>query len=158
MSSDPHAYATTGLDRAKRPHACVLTIFGASGDLTKRKLIPGALQSRLGKALAGALRSRRLRAQRNESRRVPTKDARDGQQVLPNRPQGRVGLAAVRLGSLLRPGELWGPRGLSEAQAIYRRIRSRQPRPSRAGFLPGDAARALRLSHPANRRGRFDVP
>jgi len=51
MSSDPHAYATTGLDRAKRPHACVLTIFGASGDLTKRKLIPAlynlALEKRL---------------------------------------------------------------------------------------------------------------
>jgi glucose-6-phosphate 1-dehydrogenase len=40
MSSDPHAYATTGSSQGKRPHACVLTIFGASGDLTKRKLIP----------------------------------------------------------------------------------------------------------------------
>jgi Glucose-6-phosphate dehydrogenase, NAD binding domain len=40
MSSDPHAHATTGLAQEKRPPACVLTIFGASGDLTKRKLIP----------------------------------------------------------------------------------------------------------------------
>jgi glucose-6-phosphate 1-dehydrogenase len=40
MSIDPHAYATTGLSQGKRPQACVLTIFGASGDLTKRKLIP----------------------------------------------------------------------------------------------------------------------
>ena len=51
MTSDPHAYATDGLGRGKRPHACVLTIFGASGDLTKRKLIPAlynlALQNRL---------------------------------------------------------------------------------------------------------------
>ena len=51
MSSDPHAYATIGLAQGKRPHACVLTIFGASGDLTKRKLIPAlynlALERRL---------------------------------------------------------------------------------------------------------------
>jgi glucose-6-phosphate 1-dehydrogenase len=40
MSSDPHAYATSGPGQGKRPHACVLTIFGASGDLTRRKLIP----------------------------------------------------------------------------------------------------------------------
>jgi glucose-6-phosphate 1-dehydrogenase len=51
MPTDPHAYATSGLGQGKRPHACVLTIFGASGDLTKRKLIPAlynlALQDRL---------------------------------------------------------------------------------------------------------------
>jgi hypothetical protein len=51
MSSDPHAYVATGLSQGKRPHACVLTIFGASGDLTKRKLIPAlynlALEKRL---------------------------------------------------------------------------------------------------------------
>src|SRR2546422_5891860 len=51
LYSDPHAYTTTGLSQRKRPHACVLTIFGASGDLTKRKLIPAlynlALEKRL---------------------------------------------------------------------------------------------------------------
>jgi glucose-6-phosphate 1-dehydrogenase len=51
MSIDPHAYVTNGLSQVRRPHACVLTIFGASGDLTKRKLIPAlynlALEKRL---------------------------------------------------------------------------------------------------------------
>jgi glucose-6-phosphate 1-dehydrogenase len=51
MDSDPHAYAAAGLGQRNRPHACVLTIFGASGDLTKRKLIPAlynlALEDRL---------------------------------------------------------------------------------------------------------------
>src|SRR5512147_3237753 len=51
MYRDPHAYATTGQSQGKRPHACILTIFGASGDLTKRKLIPAlynlALENRL---------------------------------------------------------------------------------------------------------------
>ncbi|HEX2228179.1 MAG TPA: glucose-6-phosphate dehydrogenase, partial [Candidatus Binatia bacterium] len=40
MNGDPHAYAAAGLGQTRRPHAAVLTIFGASGDLTKRKLIP----------------------------------------------------------------------------------------------------------------------
>jgi glucose-6-phosphate 1-dehydrogenase len=63
MSIDPHAYATTGLSPRNRPRACVLTIFGASGDLTKRKLIPAlynlALESRLPErfAVAGYARS-----------------------------------------------------------------------------------------------------
>jgi glucose-6-phosphate 1-dehydrogenase len=39
MASDPHAYMD-GPAQGRRPHAAVLTIFGASGDLTKRKLIP----------------------------------------------------------------------------------------------------------------------
>ena len=49
--SDPHEYLGDGLGAAKKPHACVLVIFGASGDLTKRKLIPAlynlALEKRL---------------------------------------------------------------------------------------------------------------
>src|SRR6266403_5870332 len=49
--SDPHEYLGDGVGPAKKPHACVLVIFGASGDLTKRKLIPAlynlALEKRL---------------------------------------------------------------------------------------------------------------
>src|SRR3970282_2247929 len=51
MASDPHEYLPQILGQAKKPHACVVTIFGASGDLTKRKLIPAlynlALENRL---------------------------------------------------------------------------------------------------------------
>ncbi|MGH7887988.1 MAG: glucose-6-phosphate dehydrogenase, partial [Candidatus Binatia bacterium] len=51
MASDPHEYVAPILGQAKKPHACVVTIFGASGDLTKRKLIPAlynlALEKRL---------------------------------------------------------------------------------------------------------------
>ncbi|MEX0802665.1 MAG: glucose-6-phosphate dehydrogenase [Candidatus Binatia bacterium] len=51
MDGDPHSYAISGLGQGKRPHAAVLVIFGASGDLTKRKLIPAlynlALEQRL---------------------------------------------------------------------------------------------------------------
>lgn len=51
MASDPHAYLSSASGQGKKPHACVVTIFGASGDLTKRKLIPAlynlALEQRL---------------------------------------------------------------------------------------------------------------
>ncbi|HYY24881.1 MAG TPA: glucose-6-phosphate dehydrogenase [Candidatus Udaeobacter sp.] len=51
MSSDARASVGDGVGQVKRPHACVVTIFGASGDLTKRKLIPAlynlALENRL---------------------------------------------------------------------------------------------------------------
>ena len=88
MSIDPHAYATTGLSQGKRPHACVLTIFGASGDLTKRKLIPAlynlALEERLPErfAVVGYARSE---ISHEEFRK---KIARGGQRVLPHRSQG----------------------------------------------------------------------
>ena len=51
MASDPHYYSSVGSSQAKKPHACVVVIFGASGDLTRRKLIPAlynlALEKRL---------------------------------------------------------------------------------------------------------------
>src|ERR1051325_8932080 len=54
MVLDPHEYIPNpndGACRTKKPHACVLVIFGASSDLTKRKLIPAlynlALENRL---------------------------------------------------------------------------------------------------------------
>jgi glucose-6-phosphate 1-dehydrogenase len=51
MASDPHHYVPAGLSQGKKPHATVVVIFGASGDLTKRKLIPAlynlALEKRL---------------------------------------------------------------------------------------------------------------
>ena len=51
MLSDPHAYATSGQSQRRRPHAAILIIFGASGDLSQRKLLPAlynlALEDRL---------------------------------------------------------------------------------------------------------------
>jgi glucose-6-phosphate 1-dehydrogenase len=51
MALDPLEYIGDGAGASKKPHACVLVIFGASGDLTKRKLIPAlynlALEKRL---------------------------------------------------------------------------------------------------------------
>ena len=51
MARDPHDFTSEGFAQAKKPHACVVTIFGASGDLTKRKLIPALYNLALGKRL-----------------------------------------------------------------------------------------------------------
>src|SRR5687768_2804794 len=51
MAADPHEYVRDGAGAAKRPHACVLVIFGASGDLTRRKLIPALYNLALDKRL-----------------------------------------------------------------------------------------------------------
>ena len=85
MSSDPHAYATTGLPQGKQPPACVLTIFGASGDLTKRKLIPAlynlALERRLPErvAVVGCARSEMTHEMfRNKMREAVSQFSRTG--------------------------------------------------------------------------------
>jgi glucose-6-phosphate 1-dehydrogenase len=56
MAIDPQEYLKQSLGQLKKPHGCVVTIFGASGDLTKRKLIPAlynlALEKRLPERLA----------------------------------------------------------------------------------------------------------
>ena len=85
MSSEPHAYATTGLAQGKRPQACVLTIFGASGDLTKRKLIPAlynlALEQRLPErfAMVGCARSEMTHEEfRNKMREAVGQFSRTG--------------------------------------------------------------------------------
>src|SRR5258706_6051412 len=56
MATDQPDYLQQSLGQNKRPHGCVVTIFGASGDLTKRKLIPAlynlALEKRLPERLA----------------------------------------------------------------------------------------------------------
>jgi glucose-6-phosphate 1-dehydrogenase len=77
MASDPHNYVPAGLSLAKKPHACVVVIFGASGDLTKRKLIPAlynlALEKRLPErfAVVGYARSEMS----HEEFRVKMRDA-----------------------------------------------------------------------------------
>ena len=90
--SDPHEYLGDGLGAAKKPHACVLVIFGASGDLTKRKLIPAlynlALEKRLPErfAVVGYARSEmthesfrdKMREAVKEFSRTGLKDERSG--------------------------------------------------------------------------------
>jgi len=80
MASAPHAYSPDGLGTIKRPHACVLVIFGASGDLTKRKLIPAlynlALEKRLPErfAVVGYARSEMTHDEFRESMREAVKE------------------------------------------------------------------------------------
>ena len=59
-----------GLERLP-VHPTTLTIFGATGDLGKRKLLPAHLQPRPRGRAAGALQPDRLLARRDDRRRVP---------------------------------------------------------------------------------------
>ena len=63
-----------GLQLRRRPEPCVVVIFGASGDLTQRKLMPALYALAVRHLLPGALRDRRRRAQRGDRRRVPRAD------------------------------------------------------------------------------------
>jgi glucose-6-phosphate 1-dehydrogenase len=88
MASDLREYQAVNVGHANKPHACVLTIFGASGDLTKRKLIPAlynlALENRLPErfAVVGYARSEmgdemfreKMRAAVSEFSRIGLKD------------------------------------------------------------------------------------
>ncbi|HEX6769005.1 MAG TPA: glucose-6-phosphate dehydrogenase, partial [Candidatus Binatia bacterium] len=51
MASDGQDYLHQSLGQAKKPHGCIVTIFGASGDLTQRKLIPALYNLALEKKL-----------------------------------------------------------------------------------------------------------
>jgi len=85
MSINTDAYAASGLAQRKLPPACVLTIFGASGDLTKRKLIPAlynlALERRLPErfAVVGCARSEMTHEMfRNKMREAVSRFSRTG--------------------------------------------------------------------------------
>src|SRR5215467_3614527 len=85
MSINTDAYAASGLAQRKLPSACVLTIFGASGDLTKRKLIPAlynlALERRLPErfAVVGCARSEMTHEMfRNKMREAVSQFSRTG--------------------------------------------------------------------------------
>src|SRR5215467_77237 len=85
MSINTDAYAASGLAQRKLPPACVLTIFGASGDLTKRKLIPAlynlALERRLPErfAVVGCARSEMTHERfRNKMREAVNQFSRTG--------------------------------------------------------------------------------
>jgi glucose-6-phosphate 1-dehydrogenase len=73
-------YAADGLKSSRKPYACVLVIFGASGDLTKRKLIPAlynlALEKRLPErfAVVGYARSEMTHEAFREAMREATKE------------------------------------------------------------------------------------
>src|SRR5262245_41777770 len=85
MTINTGAYAASGLAQRKLPPVCVLTIFGASGDLTKRKLIPAlynlALERRLPErfAVVGCARSEMTHEMfRNKMRETVSQFSRTG--------------------------------------------------------------------------------
>ena len=142
MASDPHEYLGDGLGSAKKPHACVLVIFGASGDLTKRKLIPAlynlALEKRLPErfAVVGYARSEMTDESFRDKMREAVKEF------------SRTGLKDdvwQQFANTLYYVARWlrGSRWVSEVKRVRRRVRPRQPGAAGAGFLPRHAAGRL---------------
>ena len=88
------------LERTAEP--CTVVIFGASGDLTKRKARPGALSPDAGATPAGRVRHRRVRAHADEPRRVSRQDERRDRSLTPKpRRVDEAGLGSFAQGHLL---------------------------------------------------------
>ena len=70
---------SAGLGLRRKPDPCALVVFGASGDLTKRKLFPALYAARLSRPAARAVRGRRRRPHGAADASVPDRDAGGGQ-------------------------------------------------------------------------------
>ena len=131
-----------GRRRVSGPKACVLTIFGASGDLTKRKLIPAldnlALERRLPErfAMVGCARSEMTHeAFRNKMREAVIQFSRTGLEDDPpgsSSPPIFITFKATTIAWRLRA-----------TQRLHQGIRQWKSRSTHPRFLSGSAARTL---------------
>ncbi len=122
--AEAHEHRPLPIRASPRP-PCAMVIFGASGDLTKRKLIP-ALYNLARQAAAGRLRRGRRGAHRDERRGVPRRRSRrDSQSSPPARVDGRgVGLAHAAPATIVA-GEFRRRRPSTKVRAATARKRTR---------------------------------
>ena len=130
-----------GLGIRRKPDPCALVVFGASGDLTKRKLFPALYALAYRGLLPGSVRRHRRGAHRADHEAVPDRDAGRGQAVRARPlPLRRLRLACCRL-RVRRDG--------------VRRRQRRGPRRRRPGggrSNAGDCGQPPPLSRRARRR------
>ena len=100
---------------------CVLVIFGASGDLAKRKLIPAIYEMAREKLLPDEFVRRRLLPLGDDRRAVPQGVPRGDREVRPHQAGRRGGLEAARAALLLHRRRDYGS---AEDHARARRQRS----------------------------------
>ena len=94
---DGQRRARTAATTARPADPCALVIFGASGDLTHRLLVPGALQSRRRRPAAGSLRPDRRRAERIVKRGVRRRSRQKPAEIRHPRDRPERGQAGPRL-------------------------------------------------------------
>ena len=95
------------LPRTRVPEPCAIVLFGATGDLAHRKLVPALFQPGPGRQPALRMRHRRLRPPRLDRRRPPRRVREDaGEERRRRLPRG---LAAVRQPHRLRARHLRRP-------------------------------------------------
>ena len=125
-----------GLGPRRAPEPCVLVIFGASGDLTHRKIFPALYALACRKLLPEKLRDRRRGPLGLVGRRVPRPDGARGARVRPRRLRpGRLGLAgqgdALHLARLRRRE----PRTTSSLERLNELDEERGTRGNRVYYL-----------------------
>ena len=129
-----------GLAAERIPEPATMVIFGASGDLTKRKLLPALYSLTRERHAARALRGHRLRAPPDVRRRVPRRDARRLRGVRAP-PSGRP----RRVGRLRSPTCSIKPASYDDPKAFVA-LRERLEQIERTLGLPGN--RVFYLSIP----------
>ena len=136
-----------GLERLP-VHPTSLVIFGATGDLAHRKLLPGALQPRPRGPAARALRDDRRRAPRPGARGLPRRRA--GLDSAATRGASRLETCSSGLLDDMRyvQGSFDEDRVYEELGTDAGRVRRAGRPPARPRLLPVDGARVL----PADRR------
>ena len=158
---------------ASVPGPCALVIFGGSGDLAHRKLVPALYNLRAARPAAGRLRRRRLRPQGLRRRRgLPRVDARGGRDSSRAPAARRDGLGELRRRALLRAGRLRRARAVRRARraarrssttsaarratrsSTWRRRRRRSRRSSRSSASPGSRTRRTASSGASSSRSR----
>ena len=143
-------HCARAFELARTPEPACLVIFGASGDLTARKLIPAlynlALQHLLPASFAVVGSARR--AMSTPEFRTELHDAVAGVQPHPSDQRG--GLGHVRALDPLRPDR--GRQRLRRARPRSRAHRHADRRERQSPLLPGDAAGRVRADHPRDRR------
>ena len=122
---------------------CSIIIFGASGDLTARKLIPALYHLCKEKQMPAGLSHHRLGPAREDRCVVARRAAVGAGPVLAHQTGGRAGLAGVLAAHLLLPGRHGRRRGLRGAGEAACRVRQRAAAPEPA-VLSGHLAQPVR--------------
>ena len=147
-----------GLPRTRVPDPCAIVLFGATGDLTHRKLVPALYHLDQGGHLPGECRHRRLRPPRLDRPAVPRRaEEVAGQSPRTAASRSPPGPSSPR-GSPTTPATSTIPSRLQEAQGpASRRSTPRTRHPGQSALLPGRVARVFRRDRRPARPGRPDL-
>ena len=141
------------LPRTRVPEPCAVVLFGATGDLTHRKLVPALYHLARGGQPAGRVRHRRLRPPRLDRRPVPRR-AREDASPRTAAPTSTSSGPSSPAASSSPPGTFDDPRRYAQLKEQARGARPHARHARQPALLPGRRPRVLRDDHRPARRGR----